>query len=82
LFESTKQGTSGDGGGVMAFDKGGFIITTNQRHIGKAGVTLGNLTEIARILLGKNQGESVFPAGERIETIVAFGGIDPKDRIP
>ena len=42
----------------MAFDKsGGFIITTDKRHIGKTGVTLGNLTEIARILLGKKPGE-------------------------
>ena len=50
----------------MAFQKSGVIVTTERQHIGKADVSLANLTEAARIL-----GISV-PATETIKTIVAF----------
>ncbi len=56
----------------MAFQKGGTVITTVGQHIGKAGVTQAQLTEIARVL-GVN-----LPPTETIRTIVAFS--EPQDK--
>jgi hypothetical protein len=59
----------------MAFPKGGFVITTALRHVGKANITQAKLTEVARVL-GID-----LPPTENIKTIVAFGEIDPKDNV-
>jgi len=65
----------------MAFDKGGFVITTESRHIGNVGVSQATLTQIAAVLLGITDGRPPFPPTEKIKTIVAFGAVE-KDKIP